>query len=478
MSEQLKKSRTSQNDLTKGSVRDGLLHFMWPIILGNLFTQLYNMVDSIIVGQFVGGEAMAAVGSSFSLTMMIYAFCIAIGSGAMIVISQYYGAHDIEKENQAANTGMVMALIMGVSITIVFGLLARSLLELLNTPENIIEDAYIYYLIIILGTVGHLYYQMGSCLLRGLGDSVWPLGLLIFCSLFNMAGDLLLVVVFDMGVAGAALATIVAQLVSGIAVIFRLRSGKYGLTINLKTLRINGQIAKRMLKIGIPAGLQQLVISSGSSVIQSFTNSFGSTVVAAQSAVIKIDGFITLPMMAIGMAVQTFVGQNVGARREDRIHEGVRLSLKMSISISIILGILLILLSNPFVSLFTTDTEIVRIGAIGLRILGLFYVFMGIEQVITGVARGAGDSIPPMIVSFLNIGVRIIIGYLLAIKGVAVYNGEAYRGLWYAMDASNVLSAVLMIVYYRSGRWRRIAFGRDEMQHTPVSETAETENGI
>ncbi|MBO5998080.1 MAG: MATE family efflux transporter [Lachnospiraceae bacterium] len=449
-----KRSNSAQIDLTQGDVRKGFFKFMWPIILGNIFTQIYNMVDSIVVGQFVGGEALAAVGACFTLTLMIYAFCIAVGSGATVVISQKFGAHDKEGVNLTANTALVLALIVGAILTVVFLILAKPLLLLLHTPANIFDDALTYFIIIIIATIGHLYYQMGSSILRGLGDSVWPLGLLIFCSVFNIFGDIVLVAGFKMGVAGAAWATLIAQLISGIAVVIRLCGKKYGITVNSKTLRIDGKTAATMLRIGIPAGLQQFVMSAGSSVIQRFTNSFGSDVVAAQSAVIKIDGFIMLPMMAISTASQTFVGQNIGAGKMDRVKEGSRFSISLTIIISLVLGIFLMIVAPYAVRLFTSEEAIVYIGTVGLRTLGFFYAFMGLSQTLTGIVRGAGASTMPMLASLVNICLRILLAYLFAIKGVININNELYRGLWIAMIICNGINMVIMLIYYFKGNWR------------------------
>lgn len=448
------RSKSAQIDLTQGNVRSGFFRFMWPIILGNIFTQIYNMVDSIVVGQFVGGEALAAVGACFSLTMMIYAFCIAVGAGATVVISQYYGAHDQEKVNKTANTALLLALVVGVIITVVFLVLSRPLLMLLRTPANIFEDSLTYFVIIILATVGHLYYQMGSSILRGLGDSVWPLGLLIFCSVFNIFADILFVAVFKMGVAGAAWATLIAQLISGIAVVLRLCGKRYGITVNMSTLRIDKKIAGTMLKIGIPAGMQQFVMSAGSSVIQSFTNSFGSDVVAAQSAVIKIDGFIMLPMMAISTAVQTFVGQNIGARKPERVKEGAHLAISMTIIVSLVLGAVLMIIAPYGIRLFTSEEAIVHIGTVGLRTLGWFYVFMGMSQVLTGIVRGAGASTVPMFATMANILLRIVLAYLFAIRGLINIHNELYRGLWIAMIICNCVNMIILLIYYFKGNWR------------------------
>ena len=456
------KVRSAQIDLTQGDVKSVFYRFMWPVILGNIFTQVYNMVDSIVVGRFEGGEALAAVGACFSLSFMVYAFCIAVGAGSTVVISQYFGAHNEEGVNRTANTALILAMIVGVMITVVFLFLSKGLLTIMRTPANIFDDAHTYFVIIILATVGHIYYQMGSAILRGLGDSVWPLGLLIFCSVFNIIADVLFVAVFHMGVAGAAWATLIAQAISGVLVVIRMCGKKYGITVNRSTLKIDRQIAVNILKIGIPAGLQQFIMSAGSSVIQTFTNSFGSDVIAAQSAVIKVDGFIMLPMMAISTAVQTFVGQNIGAGKMNRVREGSKFTINLTIGISAALGIILMLVAPWAVKLFTTEENIVYIGTAGLRTLGLFYVFMGLSQTLTGIVRGAGASTVPMYATMINILLRIVLAYLFAIRGLININGELYRGLWFAMIICNFINMLILLVYYRKGNWRTAFLAAEE----------------
>ncbi len=447
MTEAVKKSR-GQVDLTQGNVTKGFLAFMIPIIIGNIFTQLYNMVDSVIVGQFVGGEALAAVGASFSLNMMINAFLVSVGAGATVVVSQYYGAKQKENVNKTVNSALLLAGCVAVTITVVWLMLARPLLTLMNTPANIFDDALAYFYIIILGTIGHLYYQMTSAILRGMGDSVWPLGLLIFCSILNIILDILFVAVFGMGVTGAAWATTLAQLISAIAVVVRLCGKRYNITVNLKTLRINGALAKAILAIGIPAGLQQFVTSAGSSVVQVVTNSFGSDVIAANSTIIKVDGFIVLPLMAISTAIMTYVGQNIGAGKHDRLKKGIRLSMWMSVIIAVTLGLLLVVIAPLAVRLFTNEEAIIETGATGLRTLGFFYVFMALTNCITGIVRGAGSSSFPMFSAFLNIGVRILLSWVLA------YGMKDYRGLYYAMIIGNFCNMAALVLYYKFGHWR------------------------
>lgn len=435
-------------DLTQGNVTKGFLAFMVPIIIGNIFTQLYNMVDSVIVGQFVGGEALAAVGASFSLNMMINAFLVSVGAGATVVVSQYFGARQKDNVDKTVNSALLLAGCVAVVITVLWLLLAKPLLTLMNTPANIFDDALAYFYIIIIGTVGHLYYQMTSSILRGMGDSVWPLGLLIFCSIFNIILDLLFVVVFNMGVCGAAWATILAQLISAIAVVWRLCGKRYNITVNFKTLKIQKALAKSILLIGIPAGLQQLVTSAGSSVVQVFTNSFGSDVVAANSTIIKVDGFIILPLMAIGTAITTYVGQNIGAGKHDRLKKGIRLSMWLSVAIAVVLGLLLVVIAPYAVRLFTSEPAIVEIGTAGLRTLGFFYTFMALTNCITGIVRGAGASSFPMVSAFVNIGLRIFFSWLLA------YQTGDFRGLYYAMIIGNGANMLALVLYYKFGNWK------------------------
>lgn len=435
-------------DLTQGNITKGFLTFMVPVVLGNVFTQLYNMVDSIIVGQFVGGHALGAVGASFSLTMMINAFLIAVGAGATVIISQYFGARQQDGVDRTVNTALIIAAIVSIILTIMALATSRGVLTLMQTPANVFDDALAYYRIIILGTAGHLFYQMCNAILRGMGDSMWPLGLLIFCSFLNVGLDLLFVVTFNMGIAGAAWATILAQLISAIAVVWRLIGKRYNIKVNLKTLKLDPAIAKSMLKIGVPAGMQQLITSAGGAVVQSFTNQFGSVVMAANTSIIRIDGFIILPMMAIGTAITTYVGQNIGAHKPDRLKAGIRLSMLWSVGISVILGVLLVALAPWALKIFTTEAEIIEIGSVGLRILGLFYVFMAVGNCITGVVRGAGKTFIPMLAAIVSIILRIGLAYLLAVQP-----GD-YRGLFYAMIIANGCNMIILILYYCFGNWK------------------------
>ena len=437
-----------QTSLTEGSVVKGFLTFMIPIIIGNIFTQIYNMADSVIVGQFLGGEALAAVGASFSLNMMINSFLISVGAGATVVVSQYYGARQQDKLDKTVNTALILAGCVAVVITVIWLILARPLLTVMNTPENIFDDALAYFYIIILGTIGHLYYQMTSAILRGMGDSVWPLGLLIFCSILNIILDLLFVAVFHWGVEGAAWATILSQLISGIAVVLRLCGKRYNITVRPGTLRIDKELVVTILASGVPAGMQQLVTSAGSSVVQVVTNSFGSDVVAANSTIIKVDGFIILPLMAISTAITTYVGQNIGAGKHDRLKQGIHLSMWLSAGIAIVLGLILVVIAPFAVRIFTNESAIIEIGATGLRTLGFFYTFIALSNCITGIVRGAGASSVPMFSAFLNIGVRILFAWILA------YGMNDYRGLYYAMILGNFCNMALLILYYKFGHWR------------------------
>jgi len=447
--EQAIKKNTGQIDLTEGSVVKSFLSFMVPIIIGNIFTQLYNTADSIIVGQFVGSNALAALGACFPLNMIINSFLVSVGAGATVVVSQYYGAKNQEGVSRTVNNALILASLVALGITVIGLISAKPVLNLLKTPEEIFDDAYIYLVITIIGTLGHLYYQMGSAILRGMGDSVFPLIMLIFCSLLNIVLDLLFVAVFHWGVAGAAWATILAQLISGITLIMRLTGKRYNVKVNRNTLKIEKDIAKPILFVGVPAGLQMLVYASGSSIVQGFTNTFGSNIIAANSSILKIDGFIILPNMAISTAIQAFVGQNIGAGKIDRLKKGNRVGMLFSIAISVVLGLVFVAFAPGAIGLFTSEAEVVRIGSIGLRTLGFFYVFQGISQCITGIVRGAGQSTVPMLTAFVNIGLRTAFSYILAVRT------NDYKGLYYAMIIGNAANALIMIIYYKLGSWRK-----------------------
>ena len=314
-----------RNDLTEGPIFQKLIGFAIPVILGNLCFQLYNVVDSVVVGNYVGTDALAAVGAVFPIMMLFNALFMGVSMGAQIVISQTFGAKDEDGLRTVTNTAITMAILIGAAITAVGVPLAKPMLQLIKTPANIIGDSRTYLVIIFIGTLGNVFYNLGSGTLRGMGDSRWPLVAMLVSSVTNIALDLVFVIYFNMGVAGVAWATSIAHFLSGMIPLWRIQSGNYPVRLHLKDmLHPDGAAASRIFRLGLPSSLQNAAMSLGSIVIQSFANSFGSNFIAANTIIMKADGFAIMPMMGLGMASTSFVGQNIGARKLDRAKKGVR----------------------------------------------------------------------------------------------------------------------------------------------------------
>ena len=436
-------------DMTTGSVAKKLILFALPVLGGSIFTQLYNVVDSIVVGQYEGAAALASVGTSMPINMLCNSVFMGLGTGSSVLVSQFYGAKQNDELNKMVNTTYTLALIIGTIITVLGMLIARPILELLNTPANMIENATIYLRIVFFGSLGHLFYQMGSAVLRGLGDSKWPMYFLIICSVLNIILDLLFVVAFHWGVAGVAWATIIAQLISGIGVVIRTLKGGYGVRINLKTLRIDGHKALLLAKIGIPSALSMLISSMGMLVIQRFNNGFGSDFVAGMTIMMKVDGFALIPMQALGMAVTTFVGQNMGAGKDDRVHKGVRTTMILIIAMGAIMGAIMYFFGYQLGAIFTKEEAAKEVCMIGLRIVFIMYIAMGLQQAFQGIMRGAGAATVPMVIALVCMLVRIPAAYLLAVRP------DNFRGIFYSMIISSYLGAILLYVYYKMGGWKK-----------------------
>ena len=437
-----------KGDLTEGNVVRKLLLFSLPIVAGNLFMQLYNVVDSLVVGNFVGSDAIAAVGASFPIMMLFNALYMGISAGASVVIAQCFGAKNKEALSIAGSTAFTLALLMGIVVTVIGLLFSKPLLLFLGTPENIIADSTAYLAIVFAGTVGNILYNLCSGVLRGLGDSRWPMLLLILSSIINIVLDLVFVINFNMGVAGVAWATTIAHFVSGICAWIRINKADYGLVFSLRKLQIDGVSAKLIVKLGLPAGLQMMANSLGSMVIQSFANSFGSDFIAANSLIMKVDGFAMTIMMGMGMALTTFVGQNVGAGRIDRVKKGVRATGTIIMAVGLSLGVLFFFFGILLMRAFTDAPEVLRLGEIGIRIIAFFYCFMGLGEALSGALRGAGSSMAPMLFSLASMVVRIPAAYFLAVQP-----GNA-EGLFVSMVISILVRTGLVMLYYKKGKWK------------------------
>lgn len=395
--------------MTEGNIGKQILAFSLPLIIGNLFQQLYNTVDSVVVGQYVGKEALAAVGSSNSLINLLIGILTGIATGAGVIIAQYYGGKKEEKLSWAVHTAMTISILGGV-LMIFLGIAASGpILRLMGTPESVMPNSTIYLRIFFLGSVFNLVYNIGSGILRAVGDSKNPLYYLTFASFVNIGLDLLFVIVFHMGVAGAAWATITAQAVSALLVLWKLMTCKAPYRIYLKKLRIDRIMAGRIIRFGVPAGLQNSIISLSNVIVQANINSFGDAAMAGCGAYNKVDGFVLLPVMSLSMAVMTFVGQNVGAGKYDRAKKGLWVTCGITMVYVIVVSVILFLFRTQAISLFSNDAEVIKNGVLMMIILMPFYWMISLVNICTGAFRGAGRSLMAMMVMVVNLcGIRML----------------------------------------------------------------------
>lgn len=384
--------------LTEGAVWKNIILFALPLMIGNLFQQLYNTVDSIIVGNFIGKEALAAVGSVDSIINTFIGFFSGLSAGAGVVISQYYGAKDDESVHKAVHSTIALTLILSVIITALATLTTPFFLKLLGTPRDVWESSETYLGIYFLGSTGLLVYNMGSGILRAAGDSKRPLYFLIFSTIVNITLDIIFIAVFDMGIAGAAWATVIAEFLSALLVLIVLSAEKDCYKIVWSKIRIDFPILKKILSVGIPTAIQMMITAFSNVLVQSYINFFGSAAMAGWSSYSKIDKICLLPLQSIGLAITTFIGQNIGAGERDRAIEGIKVATKINVMISITVVAFLWIFAPYLVLLFSKDEDVIRYGTLFLRLLGPFFICVGFNQIHNGALKGAGNSKIPMII--------------------------------------------------------------------------------
>ncbi len=405
-----------KGNMVSGNPTKALIGFTLPMVAGNLFQQFYNIMDSVIVGNVVGEEALAAVGASTAITMMFVMVAMGTGIGCSVVISQLFGAKKLEEMKTAISTALLSILGFSVILSALGLFINRGLMRLMGTPDNIFEDAAQYMQIYFFGFVFLFLYNAFSAIFNALGDSKKPLMFLIFSSLLNIGLDLYFVAELNMGVAGVAWATLIAQGISALLsfafLIWKLKGIK-----TKEYSRFDGGMLKNMVKVAIPTIVQQSIVSVGMVLVQSAVNQFGSTFLAGYTAATKIDGIAIVPMVAVGNATSTYVAQNMGARKPERIAQGYRICLAMSAGIGLTIALILHFTGNGFVGLFldsSSSSEAIAIGAQYLSIVSLFYFVMGIMNVSNGVLRGAADMGWFLACSLCNLGVRVGLTYALA----------------------------------------------------------------
>ncbi|NLI22106.1 MAG: MATE family efflux transporter [Clostridiales bacterium] len=446
-------------DMTQGKPFTELVMFSIPLLLGNFAQQLYNTVDAIVVGNYIGDSALGAVGLSFPVMNLLLALFMGVSTGASIVVSQYFGAKNRELLSRAVGTILVVTFWTGVITTTVGVMITRPLLVLLGTPPEMLEMASIYLIIIFAGITGAAYYNIIGGILRGLGDSVSPLLYLLLATALNIGLDILLVAVFHMATDGVALATIVSQSISAIFCYRRLARMTEVLEVSRRTLKLDRAIASRTLRLGMPAGLTQAIFSLQAVVVQSLMNSLGSVVVTAGTAVMRVDGFAMMPNFTFGIAATTFSGQNLGAKRLDRVHEGARATLKLALGCSTVLTLCIILFGRQLMTVFTDTGAVVELGVRMLSILAAGYIAFSVTQTLSGIMRGLNETVIPMWVSVIvTVGVRLPLAYLLAwlTRSPAWPNGDP-SCLYWSLLLAWVTGAAITTWIYSRGKWRKRA---------------------
>ena len=394
----MKGSGSKAKRMTEGSIFKCLLYFALPLMVGNFFQQLYNTVDSIIVGNFVGKEALAAIGSVDSIINTYIGFFVGLSAGAGVVISQYYGASDDENVHKAVHTTIAITLIMAIGTTIISLFTTDIFLRISRVPSDVWPEAETYLGIYFLGLVGLLIYNMGSGILRAVGDSKHTLYFLIFSALSNTVLDIIFVANLRLGVAGAAYATIISQALSALLVLYTLIKTNDCYKISFKKIRIYPKLLKQIFRIGLPTALQMMVTAFSNVFVQSYINSFGSAAMAGYSSYNKIDKVCLLPLQSIGLAITTFMGQNIGAGNSERAIKGVKTATRMNVVTAIVLLTFLWVVAPYLIYIFNQDEEVIHYGTIFLRTMSPFFLCVAYNQIHNGALKGAGNTKIPMII--------------------------------------------------------------------------------
>lgn len=447
----------SVHSITEGAIAKPLLALFFPIMFGTFFQQLYNTSDAVIVGNFVGKEALAAVGGPTGVLInLLVGFFTGLSSGATVIISQFYGARKDDNVNRAVHTSLLLAIVGGLCLTLTGLLFAPAALTAIGTPDDILQHSVLYLRVYFIGMIPSMIYNMGSGILRAVGDTKRPLYYLIFSCFLNIALDILFVAVLPLGVVGAALATVLAQLISAGLILFVLYRSQETYQFVPSRLYFTSNILRNIVHIGLPAGLQSVMYSFSNVIIQSSVNSFGTDTIAAWTAYSKIDGLFWMTMGAMGVAVTTFAGQNYGAKQYDRIRRCVRISLLTTFAITIIISTVLLLCGPLVFRLFTEDSIVIDKGVAILRFMVPCYLTYICIEILSGAVRGAGNALIPMVMTCFGVCVLRIVWIFTAVP-----KWNSMTTVMMSYPITWVTTSVLFILYYASGVWLKHAPAAD-----------------
>ena len=447
------------SDMTVGKPWEKIVAFTIPMLIGNIAQQLYNTVDSIVIGKYVGDNALAAVGSASPILNLLLVLFVGISVGAGVMVSQYFGAKQRKELSMTIGNCVTLTAISSIIIMILGAVLSRPLLEMLKTPDSIIDWCTSYLVILMVGCAGSAYYNILCGILRGLGDSISALIYLLVATVINIVLDIVFVSQFHMGVAGVAYATVIAQAISAVLCMWRLMRMTDIFDFRPKYLKMKKQYSMEIIRLGLPSGITQAIFSMAMVIVQSLTNSFGEMVIAANVIIMRVDGFAMMPNFSFGTAMTTYAGQNVGARRMDRVEQGAKQGTLIAVGTSTAITLLIVIFGHHLMGIFTNTTELVTLSANMMKILAVGYIAMAVTQSLSGVMRGAGDTMTPMWISMVvTVGIRVPLAYGLAFltRTPELPNGR-YQVLWISMLVSWCMGALLTMIFYKKGSWKKKA---------------------
>ena len=452
-----KRSGLGRGDMTQGTPWKTILAFTLPMLIGNIAQQLYNTVDSIVVGKYIGDNALAAVGSCGPIVNMLLVLFIGISAGASIMVSQYFGAKNREALSHTIGNCITATALCSVVLILVMTPLIRPILVALNTPESILDWCVGYLSISLWGIAGLAYYNILSGILRGLGDSVWPLVFLLVATGINIALDIFFVAVVQMGVPGVALATIIAQLISAALCMIKLTRMKGHFDFGLKFMKPVSSYIRTLVRLGLPSGLTQAIFSSAMIIVQSLTNQFGEQFIAANVVIMRVDGFAMMPNFSFGTALTTYAGQNVGAGLYDRVTKGAKQGLAMAVGCSAAITGLILLFGKHLMGLFTDTASLVELSYRLMMILAVGYIAMAVTQSLSGIMRGAGDTMTPMWISLITtVVIRVPVAYGIAFftTPTGFLRDGMKECIQISLLASWCIGAILTAIFYKMGKWK------------------------
>lgn len=434
--------------MTEGNISKKIILFAFPIFLGNLFQQLYNVVDSLVVGNVLGKEALAAVSSTGSLIFLIVGFINGIFVGASVIISRYFGAKNNEKLSIAVHTTIAFGFIAGIIVTIIGIAFTPWFLKLMGTPDDVFVNAVIYLRLYFAGGIGIVMYNTCMGIFQAVGDSKHPLYYLIIAASINVVLDILFVAVFDLGVGGAALATVISQFISAILGFTKLTKVDGYHKLYIKKIKIEGKMLKSLMKMGLPTGVQNSVIAFANVIVQSNINQFGSVAMAGSGSFSKLEGFAFLPITSFSVALTTFIGQNLGAKQYERARDGARFGVIASISLAEIIGILIWIFAPTLIGIFNSELEVIELGVMRARITSLFFFLLALSHCLSGILRGAGKTKIPMIVMLISWCVIRITYITIMVKII-----PDIRVIFWAYPITWFISSIAFIIYYKKTNW-------------------------